>query len=144
MLASAIGSAFATEIQWTRMTGQWPVEASPLVGPFGNGGTNILILNQGGQLLLWNGDGIALGPGQDGMVAHLPAGRWTTQPVPLKAGSELWLVAASVQGEVVCLDKSFRQMWQHNLASETVWGRAVPGILRSENGNDLVFSDNSG
>src|SRR6266700_4821485 len=59
----------AMEIQWTRMAGQWPVESSPLVGEFSQPGkTEILILNRGGQLMLWSPDGTAVGSGQDGLV----------------------------------------------------------------------------
>ena len=55
-LLPALGSAM--EIQWTRMAGQWPVEASPLVVKDGDTGQEqIVILNRGGQLLLWDGDG---------------------------------------------------------------------------------------
>ena len=64
--------AAAMQIQWTRMAGQWPVEASPLVIASTNSATDqILILNRGGQLLLWSADGAALGPGQDGLVVLL-------------------------------------------------------------------------
>ena len=141
---TVLPSLCATEIQWTRTTAQFPVEASPLVGPFGKGGTNILILNMGGQLLLWDANGTPLGSGQDGMVAQLPAGRWTTQPTALGAGTDLRLVIANVKGDLVCLDQSFRQKWQHKLAGETVWGRAFPTILKTPLGENLVFSDSSG
>jgi hypothetical protein len=70
---------WSMDIQWTRMAGQWPAEASGLVGNFtGTNKEEILVLNRGGQLLLWRGDGAAIGSGQDGAVAQLPAGRWTT------------------------------------------------------------------
>ena len=83
-IALAPGLSRAMEIQWTRMAGQWPVEASPLVADFtdfsGSGKSQILVLNRGGQLMLWAADGAAAGAGQDGLVAQLPAGRWTTAP----------------------------------------------------------------
>ena len=41
------------DIQWTRMAGQWPVEASPLVLKSDSSAKEeILVLNRGGQLLL--------------------------------------------------------------------------------------------
>src|SRR5437016_13958963 len=64
------------DIQWTRMAGQWPVEASPVViRPENSTNQEILILNRGGQLLLWAADGKAIGPGQDGLIRQLPEGR---------------------------------------------------------------------
>src|SRR5690348_9773975 len=67
------------DIVWTKMAGQWPVEASPVVLSQGSH-QQILVLNRGGQLLLLGPDGAAIGPGQDGLVAQLPPGRWTTAP----------------------------------------------------------------
>lgn len=136
---------WAMEIQWTRMAGQTPVEASPLVGQFsGDGKTEILVLNQGGQLLLWAADGTANGPGQDGLVAQLPEGRWTTAPTLVDAATGTRLVLASVKGLVVGLDQKFQPRWQHQLHGETAWGRAVPAVLRAGSGSTLVFNDLSG
>jgi hypothetical protein len=45
--ASAPALGWAMEIQWTRMAGQWPVEASPLVSQFSTGGKEeILVLSK--------------------------------------------------------------------------------------------------
>src|SRR6185436_6500107 len=101
VVAATFTPAFcrAMDIQWTRMAGQWPVEASPLVGKFSGSGKNeILVLNRGGQLLLWSPDSTALGPGQDGAVAQLPAGQWTTTPTLLNPSSVTQLVFADVEG----------------------------------------------
>jgi len=133
------------EIQWTRMAGQTPVEASPLVGQFSDSGkAEILVLNQGGQLMLWAADGTAIGSGQDGLVAQLPEGRWTTAPTLVDSASGTPFVMASVKGQVVGLDRKFQSLWQHQLPGETGWGRAVPAVLPTSSGSALVFSDLSG
>ncbi len=135
----------AMETQWTRMAGQWPVEASPLVGKFNRGNKKeILVLNRGGQLLLWTPDGTAIGTGQDGAVAQLPEGRWTTAPTLVDSPSRTRLVIASVEGRVVGLDAKFALVWQHKLPDETCWGRAVPARLRGAFGEGLAFADVSG
>src|SRR6266850_3187367 len=87
------GLGCAMDIQWTRMAGQWPVETSPLVGEFSQPGkTEILVLNRGGQLMLWSPDGTAVGSGQDGLIAQLPQGRWTTAPMLVDAATGARLV----------------------------------------------------
>src|SRR5437867_2242437 len=135
----------AMEIQWTRMAGQWPVEASPLAGNFSNTAKEeILVLNRGGQLLLWAADGTAIGPGQDGLVAQLPEGRWTTAPTLVDAAFGARFVIASVEGQVIGLDRKFQPLWQHRLPGETVWGQAGPATLRTSSGSALVFNDSSG
>src|SRR5260370_515245 len=84
------------EIQWKGMGGQWPVEAWPIVGDFtGSGKSEILVLNRGGQLMLWAGDGAAIGPGQDGTVMQLPPGRWTTAPTLLDTTNGTRLLVAN-------------------------------------------------
>lgn len=124
------------------MAGQTPVEASPLVGQFsGSGKAEILVLNQGGQLLLWTADGTAVGPGQDGLVAQLPEGRWTTTPSLVDSPASTRFVLASVKGLVVGLDQRFQPVWQHQLPGETAWGRALPAVLRTSSDSTLVFSD---
>lgn len=143
--ALATATGWTMDIQWTRMAGQWPVEASPLVGRFSGGSKEeILVLNRGGQLLLWEADGTALGTGQDGAVAQLPEGRWTTVPTLVDPPSSARLVVASVEGRVVGLDAKFAVVWQHQLPGETFWGRATPARLRGTFGAGLVFADLSG
>ena len=137
--------AAAMQIQWTRMAGRWPVEASPLVIASTNSATDqILILNRGGQLLLWSADGAALGPGQDGLIAQLPEGRWTTTPTLVNVPSGARFVVASVEGQVLGLDRNFQILWQHKLPGETVWGCALPAILHATSDPALVFTDSSG
>src|SRR5437867_2179433 len=112
--ASLPALGWAMDIEWTRMAGQWPVEASPLAGKFSDGDKEeILVLNRGGQLLLWAADGTAIGPGQDGLVAQLPEGRWTTAPTLVDAAFGARFVIASVEGRVIGLDRRFQPLWQH-------------------------------
>ena len=147
-IALAPGLSRAMEIQWPRMAGQWPVEASPLVADFtdfsGSGKSQILVLNRGGQLMLWAADGAAAGAGQDGLVAQLPAGRWTTAPTLLDAPADARLLAASVEGLVVGLDQKFQVLWQHKLPGETSWGNAIPARLTAGVGTVFAFGDSSG
>lgn len=141
--SSSLG--WGMEIAWTRMAGQWPVEAAPLVGNFsGNSKNEILVLNRGGQLLLWTAGGTAIGVGQDGLVAQLPQGQWTTEPVLLDSASGARLALASVEGQVIGLDAKFQPLWQRKLPGQTIWGRATPAIVRTGSGLALVFSDLSG
>lgn len=143
VVAPSLG--WTMEIAWTRMAGQWPVEASPLVGQFsGDNRQEILVLNRGGQLLLWSPEGRALGPGQDGAVASLPQGQWTTAPTLLDSPANARLIVASVEGLVVGLDTKFQPLWQHRLPGQTTWGRGLPALIRNETGPLLVFSDLSG
>ena len=143
MLMPVFGRAM--EIQWTRMAGQWPVEASPLAADLSRSGkADILVLNRGGQLMLWAADGTAVGSGQDGLVAQLPAGRWTTAPTLVDAPTGARLLAASVEGLVVGLDQRFQVLWQHKLPGETSWGRATPAPLTTSAGAAFAFGDSSG
>ena len=108
-----LGPAQAMEIQWTRMAGQWPVEASPVtLKSLAGDHDELLILNRGGQILLWTADGQPIGPGQDGMAAQLPEGSWTTSPTLVDPASGTHLVVASTEGLVVGLDRQFRKQWE--------------------------------
>jgi len=139
------GLGCAMDIQWTRMAGQWPVEASPLVGNFAGGHKDeILVLNRGGQILHWDADGTAIGSGQGGLVSQLPEGRWTTASTLIENPSGARLVVASVEGRVIGLDRKFQPIWQHTLPGETVWGCAVPAVFRAGAISFLVFTDSSG
>src|SRR5262245_22997504 len=101
-ITTLYGLGRTMEIQWTRMAGQWPVETSPLVGNFtGSNTQEILVLNRGGQLLLWTPDGTELGSGQDGAVAQLPTNQWTTTPTLLDPKSATRFVFAGVEGLMV-------------------------------------------
>ena len=131
----------SAEIRWTRMTGQFPVESAPLVADLnGDGRAELLLLNRGGQLLLWSAEGEALGSGQDGAVAQLPKGRWTSTP----AQCEGRLLAVSVEGLVVALDEKYKIVWQHALAGETTWAKTVPAMLETAAGLAACYGDSSG
>ena len=147
LITTAVAPVFcrAMEIQWTRMAGQWPVESSPLVAEFSQSGeAEILVLNRGGQLMLWTADSTAIGSGQDGMVAQLPEGRWTTTPTLVDAPTGARLMVASVEGLVVGVDQKFQLLWQHKLAGETGWSRAMPVRLQTRSGPVFVFGDGTG
>lgn len=141
LCGSSLSVCQGMEIQWTRMAGQWPVEASPLVGQFtSTDELQIMVVNRGGQVLLWSADGKSIGDGQDGLVCQLPTNRWTTVPTQVSDSSGVRFLVASVEGLVVGLDEKFRQVWQHKLPGETSWGRALPAVVRS----GFVFADSSG
>lgn len=137
--------AWPMDIVWTRMIGQWPGEASPLVADVSDKGQpEIFIVNRGGQLLRWAPDGTALGAGQDGLVAQLPAGRWTTAPMLVEVTNEARFIVGNVEGLIVGLNRDFRILWQHQLPSETSWGKAAAGTLPTDAGVAFCFGDQSG
>src|SRR6266404_621680 len=145
LITLVLTRGWTMDIQWTRMAGQWPVEASPVVIQSDNStNQDIVILNRGGQLLLWAADGTTIGPGQDGLIAQLPEGRWTTAPTLIKSPSGAHFVVTSVEGLVLCLDRKFQTVWQHRLSGETVWGRGLPAMLKTAGGPAMVFTDGSG
>jgi hypothetical protein len=137
--------ALAMEIEWVRMTGHWPVETSPLVADVdGDGRSEILAVNRGGQVMLWALDGTAIGKGEDGTVAQLPQGKWTTTPTLADASSPARLLLCSVEGLVVALDREFRVAWQRRLPGKTTWGRAIPARIETNKGAAWCFGDESG
>lgn len=138
------GSASAMERTWTRMTGQYRVEATPLVEDLeGDGSLEIVVVNVEGQVLCWKTDGTPLGSGPDGQVAQLPQGRWTSKP--LRWGERL--LFGSVEGVLVALDLKFQPAWQLALGAETTWSRGVP-VKTKANGGDgselMALGDSSG
>jgi hypothetical protein len=142
LLAAACRPA---EIIWTRMTGQMPVEAAPLVADLnGDGAKEILLLNRAGQLMLWKLDGSPLGRGQDGTIAELPKGRWTSTPALLETASGARVLAVSVEGLVLALDTNFKILWRHQLPGETVWGKTTPTIIDAGAGKLACYGDVSG
>ncbi len=133
------------EIVWTRMTGQMPVEAAPLVADLnGDGEKEILLLNRAGQLMLWKLDGSPLGRGQDGTIAELPKGRWTSTPALFEAASGARVLVVSVEGLVMALDTNFKILWSHQLPGETVWGKTMPTLVDAGAGKLACYSAVSG
>jgi outer membrane protein assembly factor BamB len=144
MLASA-HSALAMELVWTKPAGQFRAEATPLVEDLdGDGAVEILSVNLGGQVLLWEVDGTPVGAGQDGMVAQLPEGRWTSAPVLVDGASGLCVVFGSVEGNLIALDGAWAVAWQHALGAETTWSRAVPAVAVANGKTLLCVGDASG
>lgn len=126
-LLSLVAVADGMERVWIRMAGQWPVEGPPLITDWnGDGKKEALLVNRGGQLMVWSLDGVAVGAGQDGMAVMLPEGRWTSTPTPLP---DQRLMLASVEGTVVMLDRDFRVAWQRKLAGETAWTMGRPALF---------------
>ena len=145
LLCVAVAPAWSMQIEWRRMTGQWAVETSPVVTDIDKDGSNeILCINRGGQLLLWNLDGTAIGEGQDGFVAQLPEGRWTTTPTIVDSPQKIRIVLCSVEGLIIGLDENYKSLWQYQLGGETTWGRAIPAVLQDDSAIRLYFGDHSG
>ena len=133
------------ELVWTRPAAQYRSEATPLVTDFdGDGAPDILSVNLGGQVLLWEADGTPIGTGQDGMVAQLPEGRWTSQPVQLFRPEGPLVVFGSVEGNLLALDSAWAVVWQHALGAETTWSRAVPAVVDAGDKSLVVIGDASG
>ncbi len=135
----------AMEIAWTRTTGQYPVECTPVVARIGDGDV-VLALNRGGQIMAWNTDGSDWGDGQDGTVAQLPEGFWSATPLVRNPADTPFVVACSGEGLVIALDASFRSLWQVQLPGKTVYGEAIPVAFPSAKDGDPGFciSDKSG
>jgi outer membrane protein assembly factor BamB len=133
------------EIVWTRMTGQMPVEAAPLVADLNRDGEKeILLLNRAGQLMLWKLDGTPIGSGQDGTAAELPKGRWTSTPAWFESAAGARLLAVSVEGQVIALDTSLKILWRHSLSGETLWGKTTPLLLDGGAPRLACYADVSG
>lgn len=136
--------ARAMERVWTRPAGQFRTEATPLIADLdGDSAPEILSVNLGGQVLLWRSEGTPVGAGQDGMIAQLPEGRWTSAPVLLDTPNRR-VVFVSVEGTVAALDESWTVVWQHALGAETTWSHGVPAVLRVDEKSLLVIGDASG
>lgn len=132
-------------IVWTRTTGQYPVECTP-VGARLDGIDVILALNRGGQLMAWKTDGPDWGDGQDGTVAQLPDGFWSSTPLVVGRDREPYIVACSGEGLLVALDPAFETLWRVQLPGETVYGEAIPVRFPNElqGGPAYCVSDKTG
>ena len=145
LLLAATLPIVAMELVWTRPAAQYRSEATPLVADFDDDGApEILLVNLGGQVLLWEADGTPIGTGQDGMIAQLPEGRWTSQPVQLFRPEGPLVVFGSVEGNLVALDSAWAVAWQHALGAETTWSRAVPAVVDAGDKTLVVIGDASG
>ena len=141
----AVGSAAGMDIEWTRMTGQWPLRSSPAVADVDRDGSpEILGVNRGGQVLAWKLDGTAIGAGDDGMVAQLPKRRWTSSPTVLSCADRPRILLGSVEGLMVALDGRYQLVWQHQLSGTTTWARQVPAEAYDFGQPAYAFGDESG
>ena len=127
----------ALEIAWTRMTGQFPVECSPILVEH-EGGSSLLTVNRGGELMLWGLDGTDRGGGPDGRVGSLPKGTWSSSPLEVQGNGEIRFVLCSVEGLAVGLDDKCAVRWQHQLPNQSMHAtrRKTParGTARSAGG----------
>ncbi|MCX6622234.1 MAG: PQQ-binding-like beta-propeller repeat protein, partial [Acidobacteria bacterium] len=142
---SLLPCAFGMDRLWTWMAGQWPVEAPPLITDWNHDGKNeVLVLNRGGQLMVWSTDGAAIGKGQDGTATMLPEGRWTSTPflTPERQGPRL--LTASVEGVVAALDGDLRLLWQQKLSGETSWTMGRPAEFHAGGRRLYCFGDRKG
>ena len=138
-------AAWSMDIAWTRMTGQNTVECSP-VPIYHKGQVAILAVNRAGQVMLWNLDGTDLGPGQDGLVAQLPKGTWSSTPTAGVADNSALYWFCSGEGQIVTLDQDFKTRWEYDLGVETRWGTAHPAAVTPTGKTDLCmcWGDSSG
>ncbi|MBI2424409.1 MAG: PQQ-binding-like beta-propeller repeat protein [Candidatus Hydrogenedentes bacterium] len=137
--------ANAMELIWTRPAGQWPSECTPLVADLdGHPGEEILAINKIGQLMLWRTDGTALGEGQDGTIAQLPEGPWTSSPVLMETGGAARVLLCSEAGLVLALDAGFKEVWRATLPGKTRFARGVATPLVTAGGILYCFADLSG
>lgn len=144
-LACSFNRAQAMDLQWTRSSGQWRTESAPLLADLHpSAGTEILLLNRGGQLLLWDGSGQPLGTGQDGETARLPEGQWTSSPVLMAPDGPARILACSEEGLVVALDARFNEVWRHQLPGTTRFARADAVALSTPEGTRYCIADRSG
>lgn len=140
-------TATAMNIEWVHPTGQYPAESGPVLADAdGDGQPELVAVNRLGQVMVWRMDGSSVGQGQDGAVAQLPEGQWTSPPALLGKGeSRRWLFC-SVEGRVAALDGHFKQIWETSLSGKTSWGSALPALLEEEGGAGprACYGDESG
>lgn len=145
LLGVLIETCTGMEIAWTRMTGQWPIESSPVVTDFDNNGSpEVLAVNRGGQILLWDSQGDPLARDEARTVGQLPEGLWSSSPTILPSQPSLRLCACSTEGKVVGLDSDFEPIWEYTLPGKTTFGRARPVLWESGSEVGICFGDHSG
>jgi hypothetical protein len=136
---------WASQVEWTRMTGKRAIQTSPLVVDVnGDGKNEIVALNRAGELMLWALDGSAIGDGTDGIVAQMPEGTWPTQPTFVDSGNLKRFLVCSKEGLVVSFNQKFQLLWKHQLPGMTSWGRAVPTLIQASSGLAHCLADHSG
>mgnify|MGYP002348097907 FL=1 len=145
ILVMACFDALAAEIVWTKTTGQYPVECTPVMGSF-DGRPAIIAVNRGGEVMAWGLDGTDLGKEADGRVAQLPKGIWSSSPAVIPAEQGGGIVVCDTKGKVVALDGAFQPRWEYQLPGETSFSCAAPAVLQLPGRTDSAFvlSDQSG
>ena len=139
------GSGLAMDVEWTRMTGQHGIECAPVLADTdGDGQQELVAVNEGGQVLVWSLDGAAVGGGQDGAVAQLPEGRWSSAPTLVESGDGPTWLFCDTKGLVVALDRDFQEAWRLSLPGETTWARATPLVVEAGSTTRCFISDHSG
>ncbi len=126
-------SASAMKIEWVQPTGQYPVENAPVRADCdGDGQPELVAVNRLGQVMVWREDGTPVGSGQDGAVARLPEGQWTSSPGLLGDDAARQWLFCSVEGKVAALDRAFQPAWEAQLPGKTPWGGGLPAkVIRT-------------
>lgn len=145
LLAVLVADSHAMELVWSRGTGQYRCEATPsIVDIDGDGDKELLTVNVGGQVMLWNLDGSEASDGQDGAIAELPKGEWSSMPLVIDSRGGLRIVFGNTSGLFVCTNTAFVTQWTYQTPGKTQWSRAVPAVLTTSAGTWFVIGDLSG
>lgn len=133
------------ELVWSRGTGQYRCEATPaIVDLDDDGNKELLIVNVGGQVMLWKLDGSQVGNGQDGTVTELPKAEWSSMPLVIDSRSGKRVLFGNTTGLFVFTNTAFVTQWTYQSPGKTQWSRAVPAVLTTHAGTRLAIGDLSG
>ena len=121
-------TATAGERIWTRTTGQYPVECTPVIASMGQDEV-LLAVARAGEVMAWTADGKDWGAGTDGKVGQLPKGVWSSSPAVVPAGEGGGIVVCDTKGHIVCLDGAFASRWEYQLPGEVSFSCATPARI---------------
>ncbi|MCC6794497.1 MAG: DUF4091 domain-containing protein [Candidatus Hydrogenedentes bacterium] len=145
LFAFLIASSHAMELVWSRGTGQYRCEATPVIVALDNDGNDeLLSVNVGGQVMLWNLDGSQARDGQDGTATELPKGEWSSMPLVIDSRADTRIVFGNTSGLFICTNANFVTQWTYQTLGKTQWSRAVPAVWTTHAGVRLVIGDLSG
>jgi hypothetical protein len=135
----------AADIIWTKTTGQYPVECTPVLGTV-SGQPALIAINRNGEVMAWGLDGSDMGGEPDGRVAQLPKGVWSSSPAVISEERGGDIIACNTKGLVVALDGVFQPKWEFQLPGETSFSCAAPAMLPLPGGQShaFVIGDQSG
>ncbi len=138
-------TVMAADLVWTRTTGQYPVECTPVLG-VANAQPAMIAVNRNGEVMAWGLDGSDMGREPDGRVAQLPKGVWSSSPAVIPEGQGGGIIVCNTKGLVVALDAAFQPRWEYQLPGETSFNCAAPAMLPLSGGQApaFVLSDQSG